>query len=43
MAMVLMMCFSAMSVVTCAVMKFLLTRANKTLRETGEQVTLFLL
>lgn len=36
MAMILMMAFSAMSVVTCVVMKVLLTRQNKRLLEAGE-------
>ncbi|KAL1870424.1 hypothetical protein Daus18300_005110 [Diaporthe australafricana] len=36
MAMLLMMAFSAMSVVTCVVMKVLLTRQNKRLLEAGE-------
>lgn len=41
-AMMLMMSFSALSIVTCAVMKVLLKRANKKLRERGgENVNLF--
>jgi hypothetical protein len=39
----LMMAFSALSIVTCVVMKFMLTKANRKLRETGENVNLFTL
>lgn len=42
-AMILMMAFSALSVVTCAVMKVLLRRANRRLLATGENVNMFML
>lgn len=43
MANILMMAFSLLSVVTCVIMKMMLTRANRKLRATGENVTLFTL
>ncbi|KAJ9150396.1 Major facilitator superfamily transporter [Pleurostoma richardsiae] len=43
MANILMMSFSALSVLTCAIMKVMLRRANRKLAETGQNVTLFTL
>ncbi|VUC26060.1 unnamed protein product [Clonostachys rosea] len=40
---ILMMAFSALSVVTCVVMKWMLTKANRKLRESGNDLNLFTL
>ncbi|CAH0051701.1 unnamed protein product [Clonostachys solani] len=40
---ILMMAFSALSVVTCMVMKWMLTKANRKLRESGNDLNLFTL
>lgn len=43
MAMLLMMAFSALSIATCVVMKWMLNKENRKLRESGEDVNLYTL